>query len=463
MQNSIKYKPFKHQQEATDFILKNNGCGALWLEIGCGKTLTTLMIFTELKKKKPDLRMLVLCPISLLNAAWAEDIKKFTDFSCYNLRGTGVPKDVDIYLLNYESYALERYQIIVNDLRVDAIALDESSKIRNPKSRITKTLLHNRNNFTYRLCLSGVPAPNSPEEYWSQMKFCSSALPDSFYRFRNLYMKLERDGYEATYVHPTKLGEYFRKGFRYKLRDEKAFMNEIKPYCFWAKKSECLDLPETMDVIREVTMSDSQMKVYRDMKRHMVAEIGDRLVMANVALTKLMKLRQITSGFAIDTFGEATELCDNSKIDELMEVLDEIGEKQVIIWLQFHKEFEILSKRLKNYTTLYSETEDRDQSIEDFKSGKCQYLLAHPKSGGHGLTFTNCDTMVFFSIDYSFEGIEQARGRIHRPGQTNKCTYIYLLAKGTLDYAIKEALDKKESLQALTERILHPEKGDGKS
>jgi len=444
-------KLFAHQEEAVKFITGKQGRGALFMEIGTGKTLTALSIYKELLSNEPNLKMLVICPISLINAAWGEDIKKFTTFTYCNLR-EGV-KDANIYVINYESYALERIQSLINSLQVDMVCLDESSKIRNPKSRITKTLLHNRDNFRYRIIMSGTPAPNSPEEYWSQIKFCSPALPDSFYRFRNLYMKLERNGYEAGYVHPTKLGEMFRKGFKYVMKDEKKFLDEIKPYCFWARKSECLDLPETMDVIREVTLSDGQMKVYRDMKRHMVAEIGDKLVLANVALTKLMKLRQLTSGFAIDTMGEATETMDNSKLNELLELLDEIGDKQVIIWLQFHKEFEMLSKNLSNFTTLYSLTKDRDQSIEDFKSGKVKYLLAHPKSGGHGLTFTNCDTMIFFSIDYSFEGIEQARGRIHRPGQLNKCTYFYLLAKGTIDVSIKEALDKKEDLQALVKRV----------
>lgn len=443
---------FQHQIKAVNFILKNQGSGALFMEIGTGKTLTALTLYKELLQKEPTLKMLVICPISLINAAWGEDIKKFTDFKYCNLR-EGIDAKCEIYIINYESYHLERFQNIINSLSVDMVVLDESSKIRNPKSRICKTLLHNRNNFKYRIVMSGTPAPNSPEEYWSQMRFCSEALPQSFYRFRNLYMKLERNGYEPGYVHPAKLGEMFRKGFKYVLRNEKKFIDEIRPFCFWAKKSECLDLPETMDVIREVTLSDSQMKIYRDMKRHMVAEIGKDLIMANVALTKLMKLRQLTSGFAINTMGVATETVDNSKLNELSELLEEIGNKQVIIWVQFHKEVEMLSKHLLNFTTLYSLTKDRDKSIEDFKSGKAQYLIAHPKSGGHGLTFTNCDTMVFFSIDYSFEGVEQARGRIHRPGQTNKCTYFYLLAKGTIDETIKQALDKKEDLQALVKRI----------
>lgn len=439
------YELYNHQRKAADFILARKGQGALFMEVGTGKTLTVLEIFKLLRIEEPKLKMLVICPISLINAAWGEDIKKFTNYTYCSLRGDVT--NADIYVINYESYALERYQNLINGLELDMVVLDESSKIRNPKARITKTLLHNRLNFRYRVIMSGTPAPNSPEEYWSQIKFVSNALPESFYRFRNLYMKLDRNGQEAGYVHPMKLGEMFRKGFKYVLKDKEKFMLEIQPVCFWAKKSECLDLPETVDVVREVTLSAGQMKVYRDMKKHMVAEINNDIVLANVALTKYLRLRQITSGFAINQMGEPSDITDNSKVNELMELLEEIGDKQVIIWCQFHREFDMISKHLKSFSTLYSLTKDRDKSIEDFKTGKVQYLLAHPKSGGHGLTFTNCDTMIFFSIDYSFEGIEQARGRIHRPGQVSKCTYIYLLAKDTLDFEIKKALETKQSMQ----------------
>lgn len=447
---------YDHQKNARDFILGLGGSGALFMEIGTGKTLTALEIYRGMRTKNPGLRMLVICPISLINAAWGEDIKKFTNYKYCNLReGTN---ESDIYIINYESYSLERYQRLVNDLQLDMVVLDESSKIRNSKARITKTLLHNRSNFRYRICMSGTPAPNSPEEYWSQMKFCSPALPDSFYKFRNLYMKLDRNGYSVDYVHPLKLGEMFRKGFKYVLKDNDSFMNEIKPYCFWAKKSECLDLPETVDVIREVTLSASQMAVYRDMKRHMVAEIGDQIVMANVALTKLLRLRTLTSGFAVNTMGEATETADNAKLNVLMELLEEIGNEQVIIVLHFHKEFEMISKHLKNYVTLYSLTKDRDSSIEAFKSGKAQYMLIHPKSGGFGLTLTSCHNMVFFSVDYSLEGEIQIKGRVDRPGQTQKTTYFYLLASGTIDEDIKRAIDKKEDLQTFIQRVVNPTK-----
>ena len=77
---------YKHQKQAVDFITKHDGIGALFHDIGCGKTRTALEIFSKLKKQDPALVMLVICPLSLIEAAWGEDIKKFTNFSYQNMR-----------------------------------------------------------------------------------------------------------------------------------------------------------------------------------------------------------------------------------------------------------------------------------------------------------------------------------------------------------------------------------------
>ena len=304
--------------------------------------------------------------------------------------------------------------------------------------------------------MTGTPAPNDETEYWAQMRLVSEDLPKSFFAFRNIYFELQKAGkpFNGGYSKQD-LQKAFTWGFKYSLSEKKRdeFYRKINPHIFRALKKDCLDLPEQTDEIREVSLSDKQMAIYKEMKRHMITEIEGNQIVAQVALTKLMKLRQITSGFAISPEGEPHETLDNSKLNELTDILDEIGNKQVIIWCQFHKEFEMISKLLKSFTTLYALTKDKDRSIDDFKSGQAQYLIAHPRSAGHGLTFTNCSTSVYFSQDYSFEAFEQSRGRIHRPGQNDKCTYIYLLAKGTIDEDIHKAIKHKESLQVLYDRI----------
>jgi len=436
---------YQHQKEAVDHILKLNGNGALFMEVGTGKTLTALTLYKALGVKT----MLVVCPISLIHAAWGEDIKRFTDYTYHSFRDSQL-KTADIYLINFESYYRTKTQGLIRDIKPDMIVIDESSKMKNPKSNITKALLADRSKYQYKIVMSGTPAPNSETEYWPQIKFVSDLVPESFFKFRNTYFHLSRGNETMSGFMPRQaLQQAFRTGFSYKTTDEKRrlLLQSINPCIYSVKKKDCLDLPDQVDEIRSVELSKPQMAVYQDIRRHMVAEIGSKTVAVNLALTKYLKLRQITSGFVIDDQGEAIDLQDNSKTKELLHILEEVGDKQVIIWLNFHAEFNNLMKVLKNYTTLYSLTKDKEESIEGFKSGKYQYLLAHPRSGGVGLTFTNCDTCIYYSIDYSFESNSQSRGRVHRPGQKNKCTYIYLLAKDTIDYEIKHALEHKQGLQ----------------
>ena len=121
--------------------------------------------------------------------------------------------------------------------------------------------------------------------------------------------------------------------------------------------------------------------------------------------------------------------------------------------MQFHHEVKTIRKLIADtygedsVATLYSETKDKDGSINKFKNNEVRYLIAHPKSAGHGLTFINCNTMVFYSLDYSYESHAQARERIHRIGQKNSCLYLYIIAKDSIDGQLLKVLQKKQSLQ----------------
>jgi len=135
-------------------------------------------------------------------------------------------------------------------------------------------------------------------------------------------------------------------------------------------------------------------------------------------------------------------------------LLEEIGNKQVIIFAQFRYEIEQIQAMIPGSVTLYSQTDDRAQSVDDFTSGKAQYLIGHPKSMAHGLNLQHCQYMIFFSLDYSYEAYEQARNRIHRINQRGACTYFHLLAAGTIDEQILKVLQKKIDLQEAIRGII---------
>jgi SNF2 family DNA or RNA helicase len=196
------------------------------------------------------------------------------------------------------------------------------------------------------------------------------------------------------------------------------------------------------------------------MKNDLITEIKNTPIAAQVALAKLMKLREITSGFAINTSGQEMDIGESPKLNELLEVIEEAGNQQQIIWGCFKWDINKICSMLREcfgegcYRTLYSATKDHQASINEFKAGDARFLVANPRSAAHGLTFTNCSLETFFSLDYSWEFYEQAKARIHRAGQTKSCTYIHLVAKDTIDEQILKCLREKGDINQIAYEMM---------
>lgn len=460
---------YKHQRDAVDFIVQNSGRCALFHDPGLGKTRTCLEAFGRYRAINPQLRLLVVCPLSLVNSAWGEDIKRFTSFSYIPFKEID-DKVPDIVVINYEALISKRHLPGITRLirsHEFMCVLDESSRLKSNKSITTKTLLKLADSFKYRIIASGTPMPNSELELWGQVSFVEpDALHPSFYAFRNNYFHLERNGrvmvMNGQYVSKDDMRRYLSTGWRYTITPEnrRKLMDEIKPFTHWVKKHEALDLPEKIDQIREVVLSAKEQKAYDEMEEYLVTEINGEEITAQVALAKLMKLRQAASGFFYSADGKSVEAGGSTKLKELEEILEELGSQPVIVWVQFHHEVAVIEKMISEkygadqVATLYADTKDKDDSINRFKNNQVRYLIAHPKSAGHGLTFVNCSTMVFYSLDYSYETHSQARDRIHRIGQNKSCLYIYIVAQGTIDRELLKVLNRKQILQEAVYAII---------
>lgn len=488
---------FKHQKEAIDFIISRGGSGALYHDMGVGKTRTAIEIFGELRKKEPRLKMIVIAPISLLKAAWGEDIKRFSDFKFCNIRTAPwvieherYPFDMteEIFAVNYEYLISEKkFSALMKTIKNSNVpwlcVLDESSRIKNHKAQITKALLKTVDLFKHRIVMSGTPAPNSEMEYWPQIQFVApGVLGWSMTAFRvkffHLVNRYSGQVIPAAFTSRQQAAEIFRKcEYRITPKKREELMGIIAPYCHVAKKKDCLDLPEMIDEIRLVSMDAMQKKYYEKMRRDLVIWIRESAIAAPMALTKIGKLRQITSGFVYNAAGEAFEInepkiCNvtgdtpialeigNPKLKELFDIIEEAGNQPIIIWIHFHwEQIKICHELYQRFgegsvVTLSSLTKNRDESIEAFKSGKARFLVAHPASAAHGLTFVNCSLQIFFSLDFSWEKYEQAKARIHRAGQTNKCTYVHILCDDTIDQDILEILKNKGNAQEILYRAI---------
>jgi SNF2 family DNA or RNA helicase len=287
------------------------------------------------------------------------------------------------------------------------------------------------------------------DEYWAQIKFITgrgnAAFSDNFFAFRSFYF----------YSIP--IGLTGQKIWKFRTYTKEDFMSRMQPYCDVVRKEDALDLPAQVHEIRKIHLNANERKAYDTMKNELVLYLENTPIVAQTALVEVMKLRQLTSGFAYSANGAKKISPVSSKFIELKMLLQELGRKQVIIWANFKEEIEQLLT-LDDSRALFSDTEDRSKDIADFKAGKFQYYIIHPQSGGHGLTFTNCNYSIYYSLCYSYELLKQSQDRIHRIGQTDKCTYYYLLADKTIDEVIYRAITNKEKASNIVLEFLKNEK-----
>ncbi|HEC64327.1 MAG TPA: hypothetical protein ENI23_03440 [bacterium] len=409
----------------------------IYHDIGVGKTI----IGIELVKQK-QAKTLVTCPLSIIEDAWMEDIKKFApEINAVNLwkakknrqLNFALTLDFHVAIINFESFRTEAKQLAQAGFQM--LIIDESSKCRDARSQITKALIEFSENMDYIYELSGNPAPNSEMEYFSQARMVDPMLfGRSFFAFRNKYF------YSFGYGN-----------FQWKMKEDKRkeFLDKLASISEVVRREDVLDLPGKTLNIRKVFLTTIERKVYETMKRDLVIEFAGMEVVAANAAVKQMKLREGTSGFYLDENKKAV-IVGQSKLNELKELLEEIGDHQVAIWTHFHYEADIVEKLLgKKCGRVDGTIKNQDVKhsiVRDWKDGKLQYLIAHPDSFGHGHTWINCFYIIYFSLSHSWDLFYQSMGRFERKGQTNKCTYYFLIADCSVDEVIWVALQAKKSV-----------------
>jgi len=450
---------FQHQSDALNFLINHNGCGALYLSMGTGKTRIGIEFLKSARQFDPAVKMLVICPLTLIEAAWGEDIQRFSDFKMQSLRKRYKEIYGDILVMNYEMVRKDNFDDLMFAFSQNFPMIcyaDESSRMKNYRSQTTQAILRNIGNFKYRIVASGTPAPNNEMEYFAQMHFVKpNIFGRNFYSFRATFFHLKRGEQFVEYQRGISIQDMFRQGWKYALKDSRKplFEQTINDVSHHRKLESCVDLPKTIEKSYLLEMAPEQKKVYIEMRDEMVTEIKGREISVNMALTKLGKLRQICSGFMYDD--ENSLDLPNPKLKELGNILDELGKEQVIIWFNYRAEKYQISRLLSmiNYSVLDGTITDKDKEIAAFKNGENQYLLAHPASAGHGLTFRN-NYQIFYSLSYSYEQYAQAKARTHRIGSTKSTVYIYLIVKNSIEEVILKVLKAKGSKQDMLKEIM---------
>lgn len=414
----------EYQKNIVNKALNENSFG-IFADTGTGKTIMGLEIATHYKKT------LILCPLSVIEAAWIDDCHNFyPNINITNVWSNSKKKriellnsEADIFIMNYESFKILKNEII--DKNFDCLIIDESSVMKNMSSQTTNSILDMNDIIPHKFVLSGCPTPNHNSEIFPQIKLVDKDI------FGNNYY-----GFLAKYF--TQDMENPHRWFQTE-ENKQAYFNRLREKSIFLSKDDCVDLPEKTFEIKKFLLHKNQKQYYDNMVQDIKDNINSWSKFEFTA--KLMKLREIVSGFVIDKQNNIIEF-ETNKDNLLKNTIDEIGDKPIIVWCQFIYEIEKLAKKF-NGVGLTSKTKNRDDIIRGFKNNEVKLLFAHPQLIGKGLTFVNCSYNIYYSLSFSYEEFKQSQDRIHRIGQENKCTYIILQGENTIDEKIHNCLKRK--------------------
>lgn len=457
----FKNKPFVHQAAYLQRFWEYP-TSALFAEMGTGKSFMIINNAAMLYDKGKINAMLIVAPKGVYRNWYRSEIPKHMPehisykMACWNPTPRKAEKmemdvmfnavdDLRILIMNIEAFSTEKGQQFAKIfLRVtDAfMAIDESTTIKTPTAKRTKAIVKIGKDARYRRIATGSPVTKSPLDLYSQCDFLGEDCLNynSYYAFQARY---------AVLVERKMPTHTFKQVVGYRHLDE--LKDKLDRFAFRVTKDECLDLPDKIYLRRDVDLTTEQKKAYEQMKLMALSVLDEGLVSTNNALTQLMRLHQIVCGYVKLDDGQEIDL-PNNRMSELMDLLAE-SDGKVIIWANYRKNIQDIKLAIqKEYgmtsvATYYGDTaaEDRQDIVDKFSDPKSElrFFVGNPTTGGYGLTLVSSHTVVYYSNSFDLEKRLQSEDRAHRIGQTEKVTYIDLIATSTVDEHIVKALRNK--------------------
>lgn len=436
----LKVKLFDHQKKAYAIATSLDGTAFL-MEMGTGKTLAAIAVAGKRFLDGKISRLLVVAPLSVLHV-WENEFKKFADFPYYiqvqkSFNGSAKENVLNVVIVSYETSWRISDDIIA--WKPDMVIADESQKIKSFDAKRSKFLHDLADSVKYKMILTGTPITQSPIDVFSQYKFLNKSLfGDGITKFKDRYAELDD----------------FGKVVGYKNLDE--LSDKAHSIAFRVRKDEVFDLPPFVDQIMYCELNESR-EMYDEVRDELKRAFIKGKVNYNDALAKLQKLSQIAGGFysEVDDYGERhiTQI-GTEKLNLLKGIVTDFPiDKKFVIFCRYLSEISAISQLLdemhiKNeIITGATPMEMRKDILSKFKTNeKLRCIVLNIQVGSVGIDLTDADTMIFYSHSYSYADYEQARARIHRHGQVNKCLYISLVAKDTIDERVLESLGEKKDI-----------------
>tara|TARA_R100001082_G_scaffold1612_1_gene1400 strand:+ start:1745 stop:3280 length:1536 start_codon:yes stop_codon:yes gene_type:complete len=414
-----KHKPFDHQKTTSSFLTMNKRAFC-FNEQGTGKTASAIWAADYLMNQGRIKRVLVICPLSIMDSAWRKDLFTFAMHRSVDIaygsstkRKQIIEGGAEFIIINYDG--VEIVSDVIANGGFDLIIADEATHYKNVQTRRWKVLNKLVTPNTWLWMMTGTPAAQSPLDAYGLAKLINpNTVPSFFSGFRDTVM------FKVT-------------NFKWVPRPNATdiVFKALQPAIRFTKE-ECLDLPDMIYTKRTVEMTRQQKKYYNELKNKLVVQAGGERITAVNAAVEMNKLLQIASGAIYTDDGEALEFDIKHRYKVLREVIDE-SSKKVLVFVPFKHVIDVLTNKLIQDgipTEIIRGDVSVNKRTDIFKrfqeTDSPQVLVIQPQAAAHGITLTAANTVVWWGPTSSLETYAQANARVHRAGQDHKCTVVQL-------------------------------------
>ena len=425
-----------YQKSCVEFIKHHKKCG-LFLDMGLGKTTTTLTAAADMIRAKEVSNVLVIAPLRVANTVWHKEAASWEHLKDLDVCVcTGTPKqrkdalssDADIHVINRENV---QWMVANVPWKWNMVIIDESSSFKSYKSGRFKSLRRVIDRIDSMVLLTGTPSPNGLMDLWPQLFLIDKGerLGKSITNYRQRFF------YQTGYG-----------GYTYEPREGAAeqIKRLIKDVCITMTAEDYLELPDKVVVDEVIELPSDAMRQYKELKKEFILQLEDGLnIETPSAAAQVNKLLQLCNGAVYDEEGNWHEIHD-AKIKALKEIIEDNPTENLLVAYNFKSDLARLQAAFPDAVVLDKE----GKALEEWNKGNIKMLLAHPASAGHGLNAQHGGSMiVWFGLNWSLELYQQFNARLHRQGQTKPVRIIRLAAKDCIDNSVLGVLRNKDATQ----------------
>ena len=425
--------PYAHQKSTTDFIVNTKTC-LITSDPGTGKTRAVLDAHAILGGKT-----LVLAPLSILEAAWGEDISKFQPDIKYGVTYAKNRKQIfedsenEMVITNFEAVNFLQKNPQYCE-QFDTIVIDEFTAFKNRQAKRSKNLSKIISCFTNRIAMSGTPNSNTILDIWHPAFLVDGGarLGTRFYAFRHQACTPKFNGFANEWVDKPGI--------------EEAVANKLSDISIRYALSDCIDLPDNIVRTVNTRLTPNIQKQYKTLADESVLYTKSGTVNAINAAARVKKLLQLVTGAIYDEDG-VVQFVHQERYDIVMTLVAQRAHSLVAFNWRHERDalVEMAQKEGMSYEVIDGTVpaERRKDIVSRYQAGQIKVLFCHPQSASHGLTLTRANTVIWCSPTYNAEHYQQFNQRIYRAGQTQKTETILIQARDTWEPEVYKKLNTK--------------------